>query len=73
MMSDGLPEHFNETREMFDFGRVKEVFLASAGRSPQQVIDALVQASEQWSPDRPPHDDMTFVVIRSVAGLSAQS
>lgn len=71
LMSDGLPEHFNEAREMFDFGRVVEVFSASAGSPPQRVIDALVAASERWSPGRPPHDDMTFVVIRSVPDLAS--
>ena len=65
MMSDGLPEHFNEAREMFEDWRVKEEFGRSISSSAQGVISALVEAADRWSAGKPPHDDMTFVVVRS--------
>ena len=66
IMSDGLPEHFNEAEELFDVWRVKEAFGRSAESSPQAVIDTLVAAGERWSAGRPPKDDLTFVVVRSL-------
>ncbi|HYE74164.1 MAG TPA: GAF domain-containing SpoIIE family protein phosphatase, partial [Blastocatellia bacterium] len=64
MMSDGLPERFNQQNEMFDEGRIREVLRVSAKASPQEVIAALVKAGDDWANGRPQDDDMTFVIIK---------
>jgi serine phosphatase RsbU (regulator of sigma subunit) len=65
IMSDGLPEHFNNAQEMFEVWRVKQELAVSAGTPPQSIIETLVAAGDRWSAGGPPHDDMTFVVVRS--------
>jgi len=72
IMSDGLPERFNASKETFDFGRVMQTLEESAGESPARIIDALVAAGERWSGGTPPRDDMTFVVVRSTSGASSE-
>ena len=73
MMSDGLPEHFNEAREMFEDWRVKEEFARTKSEPVQGIIDALVAAADRWSSGRPLDDDMTFVVVRSPATIHSAS
>ncbi len=65
LLSDGLPELFNERREMFDYGRVKTVFQGSASKEPEDIIADLDQAATDWRQDHPQDDDITFVVIKA--------
>ncbi|MCP5053944.1 MAG: SpoIIE family protein phosphatase [bacterium] len=63
-MSDGLAESFNPPGEMFGFRQVKEVFLQTAGQSPQAVIDHLKQCGEEWAAGTELHDDVTLMAIK---------
>ena len=36
---------------------------ASAG-TPQELIDALLRAADEWAGEGPPNDDITFVVLQ---------
>jgi serine phosphatase RsbU (regulator of sigma subunit) len=64
MLSDGLPERFGPTGEMFDDERVRGVLADSRGLSPQEIVDALARAGDAWGGSRPQDDDVTFVVLR---------
>ena len=65
LMTDGLPERFNENGEMFDYPKVREEFLGAVHGSPQEIIDRLVTAGEAWGGRRPQDDDVTLVVIKA--------
>lgn len=66
LMSDGLPELFNEQKDIFDYERVENIFLQTATQSPKEIIDELLIAANQWRGQEPQADDMTFVVIKFV-------
>ncbi len=63
-MSDGCAERLNTSREHFGYPRIAAVLREVAGRSPREVIDHFVQASEGWAGGAALDDDMTFVVMR---------
>ena len=63
-MTDGFPELLNSDQEALGYDRVRSIFEASLAKSPQQIIDDLSSAAEAWTGSQPPHDDMTFVVLR---------
>ncbi len=64
LLSDGLPELFNENMEMFGYERVTEEFVRVAGKSPDEIIAHLKEAGSRWINGTDPGDDMTFVVIK---------
>jgi len=64
LMSDGLPELFNDKLEILDYPTVKELFKEVASQNPNEIIEYLNQASERWSGGRPQNDDITFVVLK---------
>jgi serine phosphatase RsbU (regulator of sigma subunit) len=64
LMTDGLPELFNQNKEMFDYPRLKNTFLQIANLSASQIIDELVQAGEKWRGEQPLADDCTYVIIK---------
>jgi len=64
MMSDGLPELFNEKREMFGYEKVKEILLRHADKKAAGINNELFKAAEQWRGSRAQDDDMTFVIIK---------
>ena len=65
MMTDGFAELLNGDEETLGYPRVRELFEASAAKEPEQIIADLSSAAEEWTGGLPPHDDITFVVLRS--------
>ena len=63
-MSDGLPEMFNEQNDMLGEERTKTLFEEVANRTPEQIIEHLVEAGKAWANGRPQDDDMTFMVMK---------
>jgi len=63
-LTDGLPEQMNNQEEMFDYIRVKERFVESAEKSPQEIIDHLVSAGDRWMDGAVQEDDISFAVIK---------
>jgi serine phosphatase RsbU (regulator of sigma subunit) len=53
LMSDGLPEMFNEAGEILDYPTMKKLVEEAAHASPQAIIDYLVAAGEKWANGRP--------------------
>jgi serine phosphatase RsbU (regulator of sigma subunit) len=64
LMSDGLPERFNRTGEMFDYSRTKDALAQAAAMAPREIIERLVDAGEAWAEGRPQDDDITFVAVK---------
>src|SRR5262245_2156773 len=64
LMSDGLPERFNRTGEMFDYSRTMETLTRAAALAPREIIERLVDAGETWAEGRPQDDDITFVALK---------
>lgn len=64
LMSDGLPELQDERGEPFGYPRVRQSFQELGGRSPEDVIAGLGAAARTWTGEKPPNDDVTFVIVR---------
>ena len=64
LMSDGLPERFNEQGEMLDVQKIHDALRSVAQHSSQAIIDRLVQVGDEWGGGRMLDDDMTFVVVK---------
>jgi ligand-binding sensor domain-containing protein/serine phosphatase RsbU (regulator of sigma subunit) len=64
LMTDGLPEIINPDGEMLGYERVRKALDSIHGRSPEAVIDHLLQVGDEWSAGRAADDDMTFVVLQ---------
>ncbi len=64
LLSDGLPELFNERKEVFDYLRIQDIFAEVGSSSPQKIIDHLIEAGERWRNGRAQNDDITFVVLK---------
>jgi len=64
LVSDGLPELFNENKEMFGYKRMKNIFEESADKPPEEIIRDLKDAGSDWAKEKDPDDDVTFVVIK---------
>ncbi|MCW8805375.1 MAG: SpoIIE family protein phosphatase [Ignavibacteriaceae bacterium] len=65
LLTDGLPEQMNSNEEMFDYSRVKSSFNDAINNKPDEIIDKLVKAGDNWMNGRIQDDDITFVVIRA--------
>jgi len=65
LLTDGLPEQMNPNEEMFDYSRVKTSFNDAINNQPDEIINKLVTAGDDWMNGRIQDDDITFVVIRA--------
>lgn len=63
-MSDGLPELFNEKKEILDYPRVSEYLSEIGNNSPDDIVQYLVQKGNDWMNGTPQEDDITFVVMK---------
>jgi serine phosphatase RsbU (regulator of sigma subunit) len=70
-MSDGLAERFSPDGEMFGYERARAAFSEAAAGSPAQIVDHLVELSDEWAKNDAPTDDMTFVVMRAKSDIGA--
>lgn len=64
ILSDGFPEMFNTENEMLGFAEAADVLPDIAGNSSQEIINRFVEVGEKWAGNRPPDDDVTFVVMK---------
>jgi serine phosphatase RsbU (regulator of sigma subunit) len=63
-MTDGLPELFNDKKEIFDYPRVEQILSKTGTEEPEEIIQQLVRAGESWLNGEPQEDDITFVVFK---------
>jgi serine phosphatase RsbU (regulator of sigma subunit) len=65
-MTDGFPELENESGQQLGYSVAVEEFAAAAtGATAADVIASLAAAAKRWNGERPPNDDVTFVVVRA--------
>jgi serine phosphatase RsbU (regulator of sigma subunit) len=64
LMSDGFTELLNDNNEMLDYVRTEKYFMEAAEKPPDQIVEHLVKAGEQWRQRRPQDDDITFIVFK---------
>ncbi len=64
--SDGISEATNSKEVMWDETEVEQVVRACRGLTARQMIDRLVNATDEFAGDAEQADDMTVVVIRIV-------
>lgn len=64
LLSDGLPELFNNKNEMFGYNQVENTLFKNADKSPYELIEKLKEEGRSWTGLNEPNDDLTFVVIK---------
>lgn len=65
-MTDGFPELENESGQQLGYAAAVDSFIAAAsGATADDVIASLAAAAKRWNGERPPNDDVTFVVVRA--------
>lgn len=64
LMTDGLAEQFNIDGEEFDFPRIKDVFLKNVELSPDEIVQQMFKAGNDWRKKQIQNDDITFVAIK---------
>lgn len=65
-MTDGFPELQNESGQQLGYAAaIDEFAAAAAGATADDVIASLAAAAKRWNGERPPNDDVTFVVVRA--------
>lgn len=67
LTSDGFPELRDGSDEVVGYPRLRELFAAAAGRSPDALIRHLADAADAWTGGAPPADDVTFLVVKARA------
>lgn len=71
LLSDGFPELLNPNGELLGYPQARARFAAAAAGSPAEIIAQLTAAAEAWTGGSPPHDDVTFVVVKAVGSPSS--
>lgn len=65
-MTDGFPELQNASGQQLGYAAAIDEFVAAAkGATADDVIASLAAAAKRWNGERPPNDDVTFVVVRA--------
>ena len=64
LMSDGLPERFNEENEMLGYEQMQAILARAATLPAAEIIQQFVQCGDDWGQGRLPDDDVTFVVLK---------
>ncbi|MBD3226447.1 MAG: SpoIIE family protein phosphatase [Caldithrix sp.] len=64
LMTDGLPELFNERDEILDYPALRTAFEEVAGKTPHEIVSHLNALADQWRGRRALGDDMTLLVLK---------
>lgn len=64
LMTDGLPELFNDNKESFGEERLKEIILQNADKPVNEIVINLFLAGEAWRNENKQSDDITLVAFR---------
>lgn len=65
-MSDGLPELFNEQREMYGYETPVNLLKEYAGLSAGSIIAAVEREIRNFKGDEQLHDDISLIVIKKI-------
>ncbi len=64
LLSDGIIELFNSSRQMHGMKRVKDILTESYEMTPSEIVERLYNSCDNWLKGRPQNDDITFVVLK---------
>lgn len=64
LISDGLPEMTNKSDEQFDYFRVSKLFKEIGAKSPDDIINSIIEASDEWIDGSVLDDDITLLAIK---------
>ncbi|MEE8106994.1 MAG: SpoIIE family protein phosphatase [Planctomycetota bacterium] len=64
MTTDGIAESPDKSGEQFGEERVEALLEANAGKSAQEIVEAVVTACNEWVDGEPMRDDATLVAIK---------
>ncbi len=67
LMSDGLPERFDEGREMLGYEPIKQLLIELAPTAtPQTLIERLLALGDDWASHEPlDDDDVTLLILKA--------
>lgn len=63
LLTDGLPELFNENNEMFGYKRLKEIVNANRTKSVDEILHQIELNTMDWS-DNKQQDDITILLFK---------
>ena len=63
-MSDGLPELFNQEKEMLDYERISERFAEAVTEPAEGIIRAIENLSIEWTNSGDINDDIALLVMK---------
>ncbi len=64
VLSDGLPELYNDQKKLYGYEKVQSEFQKVAHKSSAEIIEHLKNSSIEWAGNNELNDDITFVVIK---------
>lgn len=64
LYTDGVTEAMNDAGELFGMERLQQVLVQHQKQPPVQIAAALEEKIRDFSGPSPPHDDVTFLIIR---------
>lgn len=64
MMTDGFAELKNQKEEIFGYRKARNTFEEVAMKDPEEIVRYLKEEGRNWTNDKDPDDDVTFVVIK---------
>lgn len=64
-MSDGLPELFNEQKEMLEYTRIKERFFNVHHESADTIVKEIDKLSQEWVGGGEINDDIAILVLKA--------
>ncbi len=70
LLSDGLPELFNEKKDLFGYDKIKGVLFSNSSKSAGQIIESILTAAAGWSAGSPQNDDITMIALKVNNDLS---
>jgi len=63
-LSDGLPELFNDKKEMFDYNRVKLKLSELGAFGSKEIVNGFKDSINEWLKNKLPDDDITLLAIK---------
>jgi hypothetical protein len=64
LMTDGLPELFNEKKEMIGYERLEYIFGKSVKNSTQKIIENFISYGDSWVGNCSQGDDITLLIMK---------
>lgn len=64
ILSDGLPELFNDKKEMYDYNRVNKKLSELGAFKSQEIVNGFKDSINEWRKNKLPDDDITLLSIK---------